>query len=920
MGALLALLSSALPARAQADPCDMPDESPDVIVGDLTGRTRYGVVGDITAFAIGTTSCNIGNCWLNWIASTPEHPVIGQNMFRLKSGRFEHIGQSWLKHGFTALQGNVCSSSCESAPDGTHLGVNCSDPYSSGLNGQQNRLGPKFEVNASSGVYPYPPTNGSATGDAIYKRLQVHNADLDPALNAGALYFVEGQYVNHDDATAGNNTNNGSYRRITVSGSAGVFDIALADTTQRQKSGIEAWKATDPSVTETPFVVSGDGLYRLAAKATPLGGDQYHYEYAVQNVTSHRSAQSFSIPIPPGAVVTNIGFHDVDYHSGEPFDGTDWSATVGPVSVTWTTQTFAVNPNANALRWGTLYNFRFDANVAPGTALATIGLFRPGSPSSFTMSTVTPGSCGSAESTCGNGLDDDCDGLSDCLDTDCCTSAACAGGDADGDDVAALCDCNDGNAAVYPGAPQLCDGINNNCSAPGWPAVPANEADVDGDTVRVCGGDCDDGNPQRYPGNPEACDGIDNDCVGGVPVSEADADVDGFRGCAGDCDDANPNRFPGNTEVCDGLDNDCAGGLPASELDGDADGVRGCGGDCDDGNPERYPGHAEACDGLDNDCLGGVPANESDADTDGVRVCGGDCDDADPLAYPGRPETCDGIDNDCVGGVPGTESDADGDGYRPCHGDCDDLNSQVNPGQAEICDGSDNDCVDGVPPEEADLDHDGCRICGGDCDDTDPSRYREAPEICDGLDNDCADGVPADEADADADSFRLCDDDCDDSNPARFPGNPEICDGLDNDCADGVPTGEGEDVDEDGFDGCEGDCDDNNDAIWATPGEATGLMLTHAAGLTTLSWGPPSAPGSASLRYDVLRCLAPSDFVTDAVCVETDGTDTTSLDPDTTPEGSIFAYLVRAKNDCPLGQGSLGTASGNTPRTGRTCP
>ena len=39
---------------------------------------------------------------------------------------------------------------------------------------------------------------------------------------------------------------------------------------------------------------------------------------------------------------------------------------------------------------------------------------------------------------------------------------------------------------VYPGAPQLCDGKNNDCSAPGWPAVPGNEVDADGDGFRVC--------------------------------------------------------------------------------------------------------------------------------------------------------------------------------------------------------------------------------------------------------------------------------------------------------------------------------------------------------------------------------------------------------------------------------------------------
>ena len=282
--------------------------------------------------------------------------------------------------------------------------------------------------------------------------------------------------------------------------------------------------------------------------------------------------------------MTNTGFHDVDYHSGEPFDGTDWPVTVGATSVTWATQTYAQNQNANALRWGTLYNFRFDANVAPATSSVVIGLFRPGTPTSISVSTVTPGPCSAVEGACGNGVDDDCDTRPDCIDVDCCTSPSCSGSDADGDHFAAVCDCNDANATVFPGAPQICDGINNDCSAPGWPAVPANEADADGDGVRLCGGDCDDTNPQRYPGHPEACDGIDNDCAGGVPANEADVDGDGVRTCGGDCDDADPRRYPGNLEVCDGIDNDCDFIVPAVEVDADGDGVLDCQNDCDSGN------------------------------------------------------------------------------------------------------------------------------------------------------------------------------------------------------------------------------------------------------------------------------------------------------------------------------------------------
>jgi hypothetical protein len=88
--------------------------------------------------------------------------------------------------------------------------------------------------------------------------------------------------------------------------------------------------------------------------------------------------------------VANEGFHDVDYHSGEPFDGTDWPAASDGDGITWATVPYEVNPDANALRWGTLYNFRFDANFPPGGGEVTVGLFRPGTPGEVQASTVVP--------------------------------------------------------------------------------------------------------------------------------------------------------------------------------------------------------------------------------------------------------------------------------------------------------------------------------------------------------------------------------------------------------------------------------------------------------------------------------------------------------------------------------------------------
>lgn len=421
-------------AAAQTEP---RTTGPDVIVGDLIGISNYGQVTGIYGYSVGTTSCNIGTQNLLWVASTNQHPVIGQNMFRLQRfangvSRFEQIGQSWLKHGFTALTQNLCNT-C-SGVGGSVLGVGCSDPYSSGLNGQQSNLGPKSEVNASNGNYPYPYVIGwNQTGNAIYKRLQVAAADLNPTLpeNAGALYFVSGQYIAPDDAnflhdddlnpsTPGvpNGWNNESYRRVVVANNA-TYTVSFSNTvgsrtgaTVRRKASIYAWPeygggvnlAADPdaAIPDTTVIVqrlvipeaSGPaGLIFVAYRVTDLGNGTWDYEYAIQNYNSHRSASSWSIPVDAAVTLTNMGFRDVNYHSGEPYANTDWTMANSGGQVSWTSpQTFAQNPNTNALRWGTMYNFRFQANQPPVLGTASLGIFRPaaGQPNSVNVQVLLP--------------------------------------------------------------------------------------------------------------------------------------------------------------------------------------------------------------------------------------------------------------------------------------------------------------------------------------------------------------------------------------------------------------------------------------------------------------------------------------------------------------------------------------------------
>jgi hypothetical protein len=122
---------------------------PDVIVGDLSGLAQFGSSsGTQVGLAVGTDSCNAGAVPLNWLAlPNNDHPVIPQNLYRMSGGagndqRFEQVGQSNVKHAFTALQQNICGFGC-SATASTTLGAGCSDPYTASLNSGQggNSLG-----------------------------------------------------------------------------------------------------------------------------------------------------------------------------------------------------------------------------------------------------------------------------------------------------------------------------------------------------------------------------------------------------------------------------------------------------------------------------------------------------------------------------------------------------------------------------------------------------------------------------------------------------------------------------------------------------------------------------------------------------------------------------------------------------------
>jgi alpha-tubulin suppressor-like RCC1 family protein len=185
--------------------------------------------------------------------------------------------------------------------------------------------------------------------------------------------------------------------------------------------------------------------------------------------------------------------------------------------------------------------------------------------------------------------DPDCDTFVCVPETGRCMPAT-VDADSDGEPPIACggTDCDDADAARFAAATEICNGIDDDCDD----LLDGPDEDDDHDRATdLCGGpavarDCDDTDPFTYFNAPELCDGIDDDClVDGVarqsggrrPEPSEDADGDGHAavdaacvaGPSGDprffalddCDDTRAEVFPGAEELCDGLDNDCDGVL-----------------------------------------------------------------------------------------------------------------------------------------------------------------------------------------------------------------------------------------------------------------------------------------------------------------------------------------------------------------------
>jgi len=318
------------------------------------------------------TMCNPGSVNIPWQAPMqPNHPMFGFIITRENNGRMVQISDwSYCKHAFTSVNVDGSCGTCVNPGTGALMGLNCSDTYGAGNNGDRNYLGPPAEIDPWLGTWNpvgsyfdkgdpevASPQNADGSrstintaGDVVKNRVRVNEQEL---LTAGTFYY--GIQLIHRGEAVANRGDNIASRGFTPSWNGSSWSFANS-APQTYGSILSRWNgATVNSATNG----TDDGRIFVASKVTPLGGS-FHYEYAVHNVDASRGVASFRIPVDPAGVVSAFGFRDIDADSLNNWTG----ARVGNEIV-------FTAPANNPQNWNTVFNCWFDCTIPPSQ-----GLFR----------------------------------------------------------------------------------------------------------------------------------------------------------------------------------------------------------------------------------------------------------------------------------------------------------------------------------------------------------------------------------------------------------------------------------------------------------------------------------------------------------------------------------------------------------------
>jgi hypothetical protein len=318
-----------------------------------------------------------------------EHPFLSMAFYRVDAaGGIVQLGLSGAKHAFRAL-----NSGCP-CPSDNFMYPGCGDIYGVATNVDRNWLGPRDEVSAQSGHWQrvgshfdqclaLQPTgcdpalhdmndfrdhegDSPVYHDSFEHRLEVPEAELSLA---GATYFAEAWYLVAGDVASANNL---GHRAVVpeFAGSTWAFpfasDLALGSVLQEV-----------PGAT-LQTLETGEGRIQLAVSTRDLGGGMHHYEHALMNLDFDRRIESLELPLAEAIEIANAG------STGLGAAADPWAVGVEPDRIRWQA------PDDEALDWGALVSFRFDANAAPVASRVTLAAFEAGTPAAFELAAPGP--------------------------------------------------------------------------------------------------------------------------------------------------------------------------------------------------------------------------------------------------------------------------------------------------------------------------------------------------------------------------------------------------------------------------------------------------------------------------------------------------------------------------------------------------
>jgi len=405
--------SAPVSARAQAQSLSGVSGGVDIVDVEISacfGGREWGRDGawpnGYAGMAISTTSHNVGSVPVEWFSPgnvgetlDNRHPFIGQNMYRLRDGRLEQIGQAFIKHGFYSE--NVM---CDNPPSGDFLGVGCFDTYDTVSNQIHLYLGPRSEINPLTGYWEpcgshfdtgeigYPAsapgdcvrTHGSAGHAGTDHRIGVYDQDILAADSLSDIY-IEGFYIVAEDEDI---SNNWRHRAIEMEFSAAFNRWLFNDIGgETQTPVVEAW--ADEIDTALP---TSEGEVLVGSRVVDLGG-AYRYEYNVYNMNLDREIRSFSLPLSDGVTPLLVGFHAVPEDEETQFSMADWPHTIGPDFIKWEApapDTGAGEEHPNTIRYGTMYTFWFTTLEPPSPARVALEQYKPGVEDTLTAYTSAP--------------------------------------------------------------------------------------------------------------------------------------------------------------------------------------------------------------------------------------------------------------------------------------------------------------------------------------------------------------------------------------------------------------------------------------------------------------------------------------------------------------------------------------------------